>query len=396
MHEATPHKSKTPRPDGEEVLSLWLAGDVMTGRGLDQALARSAPPRLYESWVRDARDYVRLAERANGPIPQPLSPAYPWGKVLAELHRVRPQAGLINLETALTVRGHPWPGKGIHYRMHPANIDVLRAAGSPCCALANNHVLDWHQQGLADTLTTLEAQGIAHAGAGRDAMAAQRPCVLHLGLPGGARLLIWSLGLADSGIPRDWAASHNRPGINLLGDLDRDTAALAAAMAGYKRPGDLAVVSIHWGGNWGHAVSKEHRRLVRRLIAAGADLIHGHSSHHPRGMEMVQGVPVLYGCGDLINDYEGIAGHEGFRPELTLLYVARWRHFGAGRSAVWEGMVMTPLRRERFTLVRANCEETAWLANTLNRVSRPPLHVQDDGRLNWAWVRRPAQPNSIS
>ncbi|MDO9198818.1 hypothetical protein [Rhodoferax sp.] len=54
-----------------DTLTLWLAGDVMTGRGIDQIQAHPGAPVLYESWVRDARDYVRLAERLNGRVPAP-------------------------------------------------------------------------------------------------------------------------------------------------------------------------------------------------------------------------------------------------------------------------------------------------------------------------------------
>jgi poly-gamma-glutamate capsule biosynthesis protein CapA/YwtB (metallophosphatase superfamily) len=72
----------------------------------------------------------------------------------------------VNLETALTASEDAWPGKGIHYRTGPENGRALAAAGIDCCALANNHVLDWGYAGLAETLRTLAALGIRHAGAG--------------------------------------------------------------------------------------------------------------------------------------------------------------------------------------------------------------------------------------
>src|SRR5512139_1411087 len=124
-------------------LTLSLAGDVMTGRGIDQIQAHPCDPALYESLVRDARDYVRLAEAVNGPVPAPVAPAYIWGEALAAIDRRQPDLRLVNLETAITTADQPWPGKGVHYRMHPANIGCLQAARIDCCALANNHVLDW-------------------------------------------------------------------------------------------------------------------------------------------------------------------------------------------------------------------------------------------------------------
>jgi poly-gamma-glutamate synthesis protein (capsule biosynthesis protein) len=100
------------------MVTLFLCGDVMTGRGVDQILAHPCPPGIQEPYVRDARDYVALAEEANGPIPRPVSPTYIWGDALQELERIAPDARIINLETSVTTSDDVWPGKGIHYRMH--------------------------------------------------------------------------------------------------------------------------------------------------------------------------------------------------------------------------------------------------------------------------------------
>jgi poly-gamma-glutamate synthesis protein (capsule biosynthesis protein) len=89
-----------------------------------------------------------------------------------------------------------------------------------------------------------------------------------------------------------------------------------------KRPGDVVLRSIHWGSNWGYDVTDDQVRFAHRLVDGGVDLVHGHSSHHPRPIEVHRGKLVLYGCGDLINDYDGISGHEEFRPDLRLLYFA--------------------------------------------------------------------------
>lgn len=372
-----------PLATPDDTLTLVLAGDVMLGRGLDQVLPHPGGPELHEPWVRDARDYVRLAERASGPIPSPVDP---WGDSLEELRGA--SLRLINLETAITESAAPWPTKGIHYRMHPANIGCLTAAHIDACVLANNHVLDWERAGLSETLAALDGAGIARAGAGDSAEEAGRPA--ELALPGGGRLLVWSLGLADSGIPADWEATPTRSGVNLV---DADDASVAAAIATEKRSGDLVVASVHWGGNWGYAVPAEHRRLAHRLIDAGADLIHGHSAHHPKGLERYRGRPILYGCGDLINDYEGILGHEEYFPELAMLVGCRW-HAGRGE---WLDLWLTPLRRRRFRLEHATADEADWLAETLNRHApaqtpgaSPPLALGGDSRLHWALADYPS------
>jgi poly-gamma-glutamate capsule biosynthesis protein CapA/YwtB (metallophosphatase superfamily) len=336
-------------------MKLCLAGDVMTGRGIDQVLPHSAPAELYEPYVRSARDYVALAERASGAIARPVAFDYVWGDALDAMAHA--DARIVNLETAVAARGEPWRGKGIHYRMHPRNVACLAAARIDCCVLANNHVLDWGYEGLADTLEALHAAGIRTAGAGRDAREAAAPAVLEP-LPG-KRLLVLACAAESSGVPPDWAAGAG-PGVNFLAGLPPQ--ALCADVRALRRPGDTLVVSIHWGANWGYGVSDAERRFARALIDAGADLVHGHSSHHPKPLEFHRGRPILYGCGDLLNDYEGISGYESFRPELAALYF-----FSAQTPGELE---LVPFRVRRFRLERASAEEARWLAATLGLESR--------------------------
>src|SRR5213593_2572493 len=96
-------------------MRLFLCGDVMTGRGIDQALPHPSSPVLYEPYVRDARDYVDLAEKAHCPIARPVTFEYIWGEALGELERAGVDAQIINLETAITAADTKWPDKGIHY-----------------------------------------------------------------------------------------------------------------------------------------------------------------------------------------------------------------------------------------------------------------------------------------
>jgi len=138
-------------------VTLFLCGDVMTGRGVDQILPHPSAPHLYESAARSARSYVEIAEAATGPIARPVDAAYIWGDALSELERVQPRARIINLETAVTTSEDAWPDRGIHYRMHPKNVGCLTAARIDCCELANNHVLDWGAAGLVETLDTEES-----------------------------------------------------------------------------------------------------------------------------------------------------------------------------------------------------------------------------------------------
>lgn len=349
-----------------DALRLFLCGDVMLGRGIDQIQRHRSDPRLHEPYLRSALGYVELAERASGPIPRAVAPAYVWGDALAEFERMQPHARIVNLETAVTTSDDAWPGKGIHYRMHPRNVDVLAAAGVDCCVLANNHVLDWGRAGLIDTLVTLRTAGIRTAGAGGDARAAAQPAIIETAV--GARVLVFAFATLDCGAARDWAADA-QPGIALLPALSlAEVDAIAARVRTAKRRGDVAVASIHWGGNWGYAIPAQQRAFAHALIdTAQIDLVHGHSSHHAKGIEVHRDRLILYGCGDFINDYEGIGGHESFRAELGLMFCAT---LDAASGALAQ-LALTPTRLQRFRIARATSADAHWIAAMLDRECGP-------------------------
>lgn len=367
-------------------LTVFLCGDVMLGRGIDQALPYSNLPHLHEDFVKDARDYITLAERANGPFHRPLGFGDVWGEALAELERVAPHVRLINLETSLTTREDAWPEKGIHYRMHPRNVPCLTAARVDCCALANNHVLDWGREGLRETLATLHGAGIATAGAGETREEAERPAVL--AAPGPGRVLVFSFGTHGSGIPPEWAAEVDTPGVDLLPALSWATVRrIRERVRAVKRAGDLVIASIHWGGNWGYGVPPEQRAFAHALIdMAGVDLVHGHSSHHPRGIEVHREHLILYGCGDFLNDYEGIRGHEGYRGDLTLMYFATLEP----TSGRLQALRLTPMQLRHFRAHRASRSDTAWLGGVLSREGQSlgtEVVPEADGTLTLHWRR---------
>jgi len=347
-------------------LRLFLCGDVMTGRGIDQALPDPGNPVLYEPCVCDAREYVDLAEKANGPIPRPVTFEYIWGNALRELERASVDLRIINLETATTSEETPWPDKEIHYRMHPLNIGCLSAARISACALANNHVLDWGYSGLSETLRTLDTAGIAHSGAGSNAEEAAAPAVLNV--PDKARLLLFSFGSTTSGIPRAWSATASRAGVNLLEDTSEAAAArVADQMRQYQQPGDLLVASIHWGSNWGYDIPPKQIAFAHRLIEEGVTIVHGHSSHHVKAIEVFKDRLILYGCGDFLTDYEGISGYEEFRGDLALMYLIELdSRIGELMSAR-----LVPMRMRRFRLDYLSATDAAWLCDLLNSLGKP-------------------------
>lgn len=245
--------------------TLIFLGDVMLGRLVNLALKR-------------------------------LPPAYPWGDTLPLLQRA--DARFINLECTITDWGEPEPGKVFCFRTDAKNVEVLRVAHIDAVSLANNHVLDFGEPGLRETLRNLDASGIRHAGAGLTAEEAQRPAWLPLD---GLRIAF----LAATDNQPEWEATASKPGVfyTPIDPADERFQRLVTLVREAKGEADLVVVSLHWGPNWGYQPLPEHPTAARLLIESGADIIFGHSAHIFRGVEVYRGRPILYSCGDFVDDY---------------------------------------------------------------------------------------------
>lgn len=345
------------------IVQIFLCGDVMTGRGIDQILPNPADPVLYEPFVKDARDYRYLAEQQNGPIPSPVSFRYIWGQALDELNRRNTDIRIINLETSITNSKNYWKGKGINYKMNPQNIGCLTDAKISCCSLSNNHVADWGFNGLIQTCDSLNEAGIQYAGAGLNRREAQTPAILNLKQKG--RIVFFSTGSQSSGIPPDWEAKADHPGVYLIDEYSsRPVEKIAENISQIKKPGDIFVVSIHWGENWGFEIPDKQIEFAHNLIDyAGVDIVHGHSSHHFKGIEVYNKKPVLYGCGDFINDYEGIGGYEEFRSDLVLMYFISINNIEHNLVRI----NLVPFRLKKFTLNRIDSDDIEWTAQVLNK-----------------------------
>ncbi len=340
---------------------LFLCGDVMTGRGIDQALPYSVDPTLYESYVKDARDYVHLAERENGRIQKRLSYDYIWGDAMEIWKKLSPSVKIINLETSLTVHDQPWSGKGINYRMHPKNVEVLTAAGIDFCSLANNHTMDWERPGLTETIKTLKDSDIVFAGAGKNEKEAATPGILPFQQ---GRIIVLAYGDTSSGIPKSWSAQEQLSGINILpGEIETAVDMIRRQVAAIKKENDIVVFSVHWGGNWGYDIPPKHRILAHEIIdQAGVDIIHGHSSHHPMGIEVYHNKLIIYGAGDFINDYEGIGSHENYKGELTLMYFPEVNPVNGQLIS----MKLVPMEIKKFRLNHPSRSDALWLKGVLN------------------------------
>ena len=144
-------------------------------------------------------------------------------------------------------------------------------------------------------------------------------------------------------------------------------------------------MSIHWGGNWGYEIPNAQINFSHKLVdALGVDVIHAHSSHHIKGLEVYNEKLIIYGAGDFINDYEGISGHEKFRNDLSLMYFVT---FDAVKQKLIE-VTMKPMKIKNFSLHNASTKDTLWLKKTLEENSRQfGVYVKKDysGQLKLIW-----------
>jgi poly-gamma-glutamate capsule biosynthesis protein CapA/YwtB (metallophosphatase superfamily) len=152
-----------------------------------------------------------------------------------------------------------------------------------------------------------------------------------------------------------------------------------------KKPGDIVVASIHWGSNWGYDISLDFMEFAHELIdKAGVDVIHGHSSHHVKGIEVYKDKPIIYGCGDFLDDYEGISGYEKFRDDLGLMYFVSMDPL-TGKLVQ---LHMTPTQIKHFKVNRASRADALWLRDVLNREGkkfRIRVELNKDNTLTLQW-----------
>lgn len=277
------------------MLTLALTGDVMLGRLVNERL-------------------------------KDMQPEVVWGDVLP--HLAQADLRIVNLECALTTHLQPWTRtrKMFHFRADPEAVRVLQGARIDACTLANNHILDYEEQGLRDTLRVLDAAGIRHAGAGANDKEAAAPALIEASAAksGAARCRVALLSCTDN--EPGFAASADHPGTNYLEvSLQQATLArIANSIAQARAQGaDLVVFSNHWGANFVERPSAEFRSFARRVIELGADIYHGHSAHICQGIEIYQGKPILYDTGNFIDDY---AVHPLLRNDRSCLFKLMFAH----------------------------------------------------------------------
>jgi poly-gamma-glutamate synthesis protein (capsule biosynthesis protein) len=223
------------------------------------------------------------------------------GRSESPLRHVAPLIGrariaLGNLESPLTKRAKRIPTKGprggsIYLKGNPDYAFILTEAGFDVLSLANNHIMDYGEQGLSDTIYYLEQEGIKHTGAGPNLAAALEPADIDVD---GYVVRF----LAFNGVePREYYAGAAKAGTAPL-----DEGMIVSAIGRAKREANLVVVSLHWGGESMAYPSSEQKRLAHKFVDAGADVIVGHHPHVIQGVESYEGAVIAYSLGNFLFD----------------------------------------------------------------------------------------------
>jgi poly-gamma-glutamate capsule biosynthesis protein CapA/YwtB (metallophosphatase superfamily) len=271
----------------DDGLTIGLLGDVMLGRKVAERLAGDPGA---EVWSPQVREVCQACD-----------------------------ALVLNLECCMSERGAPTSliaGKPFFFRAPPTGLDALRAIGASVAGVANNHTLDFGADALADTVSHLRAGGVPPVGAGLDVEGARRGAVVQAGR---ARLGV----LAMSDHPAEFASAPTRPGI-AHADLRRGLPDwISAELARLRSEADYVLAFPHWGPNMSPAPARWQTDRAHELLAAGADVVAGHSAHVFHGIELTPRGPVLYDLGDALDDY-------AIDPELRndLGVLALWRPAG--------------------------------------------------------------------
>ncbi|MDL4818251.1 CapA family protein [Actinomadura opuntiae] len=201
---------------------------------------------------------------------------------------------MVNLETAITTGGTPAPGKEFTFRAPPSALTALRRAGVDVASMANNHGMDYMQEGLRDSLAAIKRSGFPIVGIGRDADQAYR--AYRTTVKGNRIAIVGATQVLDDNLATAWTATGAQGGLASAKDVPRMVQAVKDARKG----SDLVIVHLHWGQELKSCPLPRQQELAKALVAAGADIIVGGHAHVPLGGGYLNGKYVHYGMGNFV------------------------------------------------------------------------------------------------
>ena len=258
------------------------------GSGQPVTLAFAGDTHFVDQWdTEGGAVYTGVPVLAEQLAADPIHVLSPIAPVLS-----RADLAMVNLETAITDRGEPVPGKAYHFRSSPESFVALKAAGVDVVTMANNHALDYGPIGLADTFDAIAASGLPVVGVGHNALEAYAPYRTTIN---GQRIAIFgALDWLEPALVDAWTATDTRPGLA----CSIHPARLLNTVRTVRPEVDTLVVFLHWGVEDTHCASPEQHSLALALVAAGADIVVGSHAHRVFGAGHVGAALVAYGLGN--------------------------------------------------------------------------------------------------
>ncbi|NJD01872.1 MAG: CapA family protein [Ruminiclostridium sp.] len=281
-----PAPTPTPTPKATEppVLKLMAVGDIMLGRSVGKRLEKTKDG--YDTAFSDVSGLLNHGDIVFANIEAPITES---------LHSLNKE-------------------KNIILKSSPISIDALESAGFNLFSLANNHMLDYYDTGLFDTMNLLDNNGLKYSGAGKNLEDARKPAIIE---KNGIRIgLLSYTDMAQyifAGNPSiSFAAETGKAGVapRIYEYISEDISKLREQV-------DLVAISLHWGVEESFTVTPEQVEFAHKLLDEGADMILGHHPHQFQGIEIYKGKPILYSMGNFIFDQNDPENMETFIVEMN-------------------------------------------------------------------------------
>ena len=251
------------------------------GGGGDTVIALAGDVNFIEG------SYVMPSYRAAG---SSLSAVFTGG-ILEEM--LDADIFLVNNEFAFTNRGAPIPGKTYTFRSSPENVTILSDMGVDIAFLANNHVFDYGEDGLFDTLNALEDEGIPSIGAGMNLGDASKPVYY---IVNGRKIAFVGAGCIERYSVFTPGATDDSAGI--FRTDEKIAEAFLEVIRSAAENSDYVIANLHWGIESTSELEDYQRELGRMCIDAGASAVVGSHPHVLQGVEFYDGRPIIYSTGN--------------------------------------------------------------------------------------------------
>jgi hypothetical protein len=196
----------------------------------------------------------------------------------------------LNHEYSISNRGEPLEGKLYTFRAKPKRMELLKEMGTDLVSLANNHVYDYGEDALLDTMDLLDEADIPYAGGGRNSDEARQPVYF---VVNGMKIGFVAATNAEI-VYYTPAATKDSPGVLEAYDTTEYNAVIEEA-AGQC---DYLIAYIHWGPEDTNSFEQYQHDQGKEFLEAGADIVVGGHPHVLQGMEYIDGKPVIYSMGD--------------------------------------------------------------------------------------------------